>query len=88
MKLHELPCLICGKQIQLLNKGNDDPATYPCVVGGTIEISFGHGSVLDDIHGDISHQALICDNCFINVRDRTRTVKQVQYTSWEEPHDS
>lgn len=82
MELHELPCLICGEHLEVVNKGQDDPATYPCVVGGTVEINFGYGSVLDDIYGDIIHQALICDSCFANVKDRTRTVSMVQHASW------
>ncbi len=84
MKFHELPCLICGKQLQVIYKGKDDPAIYPCIVGGTIEISFGYGSKNDTFDGDEVCQGLICDKCFGEVENRTRTVVPKLRTIWEE----
>ena len=84
MQLHELPCLICGKQLQLINKGKDDPATCPCVVGGIISIDFGYGSVYDEFNNRRVHQGLICDICFRMVADRTRTMIETRYVKWEE----
>ena len=83
MELHELPCLICGKQVGLIYKGQDDPAIYPGMVGGTVDINFGYGSIYDEMNGPRIHQALICDNCFLTVRDRTRTVIATRYVKWE-----
>ena len=83
MQLHELPCLICGKQLHLMIKGKDDPATYPCVVGGIFTIDFGYGSSYDGIDGQAVHQGLVCDPCFCKVSKRTRTMIQTRHVKWE-----
>ncbi len=80
-------CLICEKQLETYDNGDDTIATWPNVTGGTIEIDFGYGSCFDDQNmleeQRTQHQACICDNCYKKKQHLTRAVRIHVTKTWE-----
>lgn len=88
MKLNTI-CLICNKQLKELYPSTDDNV-LPTIDGGHVEITFGYGSIHDDITGTVCHLALICDECFDNAK-KNKLVKSFIKTreiKMEEMHET
>lgn len=83
-------CLICEEPVEVDPgaTGSLKPACWPCVGGGTVNISFGWFSRFDDMNGIagrcVAHQAVICDDCYERKRRLTRPVVSRDTTEWEE----
>ena len=83
-------CLVCEKPMDVDpgSTGSTKPACWPSVGGGTINISFGWFSRFDDMNGIagrcVTHQAIICDDCYEKKRHLTRPVVTCDTTEWKE----
>jgi len=84
-------CLICEKSVKTDpgSTGSLKPACWPCVEGGTVEIHFGFCSRFDDMNGivrrrGVTHQAVICDDCYEKKQRLTRSVVPCQTAEWKE----
>ena len=85
-------CLICEKPIDVDPKaaGSLKPASWPSVRGGTVNIDFGWFSRFDDMNDVVgrcvTHQAVICDDCYGEKQHLTRpvVVRDTTATEWEE----
>lgn len=85
-------CLICEKPIAVDPKatGSLKSACWPCVGGGTVNIDFGWFSRFDDMNDVagrcVTHQAVICDDCYEKKQHLTRPVVVHDHTAteWEE----
>ncbi len=86
----EWVCLVCEKKVEMdpQSTGSMKPACWPCVAGGTVSIHFGWFSRFDDMNGiggrGVTHQAVICDDCYEKKQHLTRPVVPRSTTEWRE----
>ncbi len=83
-------CLICEEPVDIDpgSMGSMKPACWPSVAGGMVSIHFGWFSRFDDMNGiggrGVTHQAVICDDCYEEKRRLTRPVAPHDVTEWRE----
>lgn len=83
-------CLICEEPVDVDPQatGSLKTACWPCIGGGTVSIDFGWFSRFDDMNGiagrRVTHQAVICDDCYEKKRRLTRPVTSRSSTEWKE----
>ena len=77
-------CIVCEQEIPNCHEGSDDPASWPNIDGGTINIDFGFGSEFDTgLNSHIRCQTAICDGCMKKKKHIVRWVAANTTTKWE-----
>ena len=81
----EWKCLICERELPTVYEGDDSTATFPNIVGLSIEASAGYGSQFDLNENEGSHvfQSAICDSCFESKQKLFRLVQLERKSSWK-----